>query len=140
MKTSPMIFALALIVTIAVPVTVHGKSTSPSFVNIPLIRPDGGSEPELSIGTDGTTSRTGHMFSVSGSQVSAWHVNAGTATLTAHPTTQACPAFPGPGTCVSSTMDVAFNFSGSVAEGAATGQRVASGAVTDIPGVRLSQP
>jgi len=55
MKTSPIIFALALIVTIAIPVAVHGKSTSPTFVNIPLIRPDGGSEPELSIGTDGTT-------------------------------------------------------------------------------------
>src|SRR5213596_967149 len=49
MKTSPIIFALALIVTIAIPVAVHGKSTSPTFVNIPLIRPDGGSEPELSI-------------------------------------------------------------------------------------------
>jgi len=104
----------------------------------------GGSQPASSvsgsIGTDGTTSRTGHLFSVSGSQVSAWHVSAGTATLTAHPTTQACPAFPGPGSCVSSTMDVTFNFSGSVAEGAATGQRVASGAVTDVPGVKLSQP
>src|SRR6059058_5023538 len=55
MKTSPIIFALALIVTIAIPVAVHGKSTSPTFVNMPLIRPDGGSEPELSIGTDGTT-------------------------------------------------------------------------------------
>src|SRR6266550_3763271 len=43
MKTSPIIFALALIVTIAIPVAVHGKSTSPTFVNIPLI------------GTDGTT-------------------------------------------------------------------------------------
>src|SRR2546426_330960 len=55
MKTSPMMLAIALVITIAIPVAVHGKSTSPSFVNIPLIRPDGGSEPELSIGTDGTT-------------------------------------------------------------------------------------
>src|SRR5205809_2810467 len=55
MKKSPVILALALIVTIALPVAVHGKSASPTFVNIPLIRPDGGSEPELSIGTDGTT-------------------------------------------------------------------------------------
>src|SRR5438094_7364543 len=55
MKTSPIILALALITTIALPIAVHGKSTSPTFVNIPLIRPDGGSEPELSIGTDGTT-------------------------------------------------------------------------------------
>ena len=55
MKTSPTILALALIITFAIPVAVHGKSTSPTFVNIPLIRPDGGSEPELSIGTDGTT-------------------------------------------------------------------------------------
>src|SRR3989475_3033434 len=55
MKKSPIILALALITTIALPVAAHGKSTSPTFVNIPLIRPDGGSEPELSIGTDGTT-------------------------------------------------------------------------------------
>ena len=54
MKTSPLLFALALIITIAIPVAVHGKPASPSFVNIPLIRPDGGSEPELSIGPDGT--------------------------------------------------------------------------------------
>jgi hypothetical protein len=55
MKTSPVILTLALIITIGIPVAVHGKSTSPTFLNIPLIRPDGGSEPELSIGTDGTT-------------------------------------------------------------------------------------
>src|SRR5438128_8568016 len=55
MKKSLVILALALIITIALPVAVHGKPTSPTFVNIPLIRPDGGSEPELSIGTDGTT-------------------------------------------------------------------------------------
>ena len=55
MKKSPIILALAMIITIALPVAAHGKFTSPSFVNIPLIRPDGGSEPELSIGTDGTT-------------------------------------------------------------------------------------
>src|SRR5438445_1116685 len=54
MKTYPLVFALALIITIAIPVAVHGKSTSPTFVNIQLIRPDGGSEPELSIGPDGT--------------------------------------------------------------------------------------
>ncbi len=54
MKTSPLILALALIITIAIPIAVHGKSTSATFVNIPLIRPDGDSEPELSIGTDGT--------------------------------------------------------------------------------------
>src|SRR5436853_6901914 len=54
MKTSPLLFAIALIMTIAIPVAGHGKSTSPSFVNISLIRPDGGSEPELSIGPDGT--------------------------------------------------------------------------------------
>src|SRR5437667_10059026 len=55
MKTSPIILALALIITIALPVAVHGKFTSPTFVNIPLIRSDGGSEPDLSIGPDGTT-------------------------------------------------------------------------------------
>jgi hypothetical protein len=37
------------------PVAAHSaKSTSLSFTNIPLLRPDGNSEPELSIGPDGT--------------------------------------------------------------------------------------
>ncbi|OLB69188.1 hypothetical protein AUI06_09405 [archaeon 13_2_20CM_2_52_21] len=54
MKTSPIILALALIITIAIPVAVHGKTTAPTFVNVPLIRPDGSSEPEVTVGADGT--------------------------------------------------------------------------------------
>src|SRR6266581_1856508 len=54
MKTVPLILAVALIATIAIPTVVHAKPTSPSFVNIPLLRPDGGSEPELSISASGT--------------------------------------------------------------------------------------
>src|SRR6266581_4311765 len=54
MKTVPLILAIALIATIAIPTMVHAKPTSPSFVNIPLLRPDGGSEPELSISASGT--------------------------------------------------------------------------------------
>src|SRR5207237_9657836 len=40
MKTSPLLFALALIITIAIPVAVHGKNTCPNIHNHPLIRPD----------------------------------------------------------------------------------------------------
>jgi hypothetical protein len=54
MKTSPIILALALIITIAIPVAIHGKTSALTFVNIPLIRPDGSSEPEVTIGPDGT--------------------------------------------------------------------------------------
>src|SRR5881409_158980 len=47
--------SLALMVTIAVPTVTHGApSNKLSFTNIPLLRPDGSSEPELSIGADGT--------------------------------------------------------------------------------------
>jgi hypothetical protein len=51
---SKTIFALslALIITLAVPTLVHATKT-PSFTNIALLRPDGGSEPELSIGSNG---------------------------------------------------------------------------------------
>src|SRR5260370_5325307 len=56
MKTAITVITIALILTLAIPVATHGvKSTSLSFTNIPLLRPDGNSEPELSIGPDGTT-------------------------------------------------------------------------------------
>ena len=55
MKRAITIITIALILTLAIPVATHGaKSTSLSFTNIPLLRPDGNSEPELSIGPDGT--------------------------------------------------------------------------------------
>src|SRR6266567_3813124 len=56
MKRAITIITIALILTLAIPVATHGaRSTSLSFTNIPLLRPDGNSEPELSIGPDGTT-------------------------------------------------------------------------------------
>lgn len=90
------------------------------------------------IGTDGNTSRTGHLYSVSGGQLSAWHVSGGTLSFTANSTSTSCPGFTGPGTCVALTMDAAFNFTTVVPGNGTTGQRTASATVTAIPGVRLS--
>ena len=90
------------------------------------------------IGTNGTTSLTGHLLSTSGTAVSAWHVSGGTLSFVVDPTTQACPGFSGPGNCVSISTDATLNFTASVPEGAATGQRTASGTAEGIPGVRLS--
>src|SRR5947208_14592872 len=51
MKRAITTITMALILTLAVPVAAHGtKTPSLSFTNIPLLRPDGNSEPELSIG------------------------------------------------------------------------------------------
>jgi hypothetical protein len=91
-----------------------------------------------SIGTNGTTSLTGHLLTVSGSGVSAWHVSGGSLSFDLHPTTQTCPGFTGSGNCVPITMDATFNFTASVPDGSATGQRTASGSAQGIPGVRLS--
>src|SRR5437879_12052102 len=56
MKRAITIITIVLILTLAIPIAAHGtKTTSLSFTNIPLLRPDGNSEPELSIGPDGTT-------------------------------------------------------------------------------------
>src|SRR5881397_3262904 len=50
-----VLVSLVLMVTIAVPAVTHGAPSGKlSFTNIPLLRPDGNSEPELSIGADGT--------------------------------------------------------------------------------------
>src|SRR5436309_15295339 len=55
MKRAITTITIVLILTLAIPVAAHGtKSTGLSFTNIPLLRPDGNSEPELSIGADGT--------------------------------------------------------------------------------------
>ena len=93
-----------------------------------------------SIGTNGTTSLTGHLLSASATPVSAWHVSAGSVSFVVHPTTQACPSFVGPGSCTSMDIDAVFNFSASIPDqnGGATGQRTAAGTGTGIPGVRLS--
>jgi hypothetical protein len=56
MKRAITTITIALILTLAIPVAAHGtNSTGISFKNTPLLRPDGNSEPELSIGPDGTT-------------------------------------------------------------------------------------
>src|SRR5881296_1129326 len=50
-----VLVSLVLMVTIAVPAVTHGAPSGKlSFTNIPLLRPDGNSEPELSIRADGT--------------------------------------------------------------------------------------
>jgi hypothetical protein len=102
----------------------------------------GSSSPVISmsgaIGTSGGESRTGHLYSVAGTEVSAWHASGGAVAFTAHPTSQACSNFPGPGSCVSSSMDATFSFTSTVPDQAATGQRTASGTLTALPGVRLS--
>jgi hypothetical protein len=91
-----------------------------------------------SIGTNGTTSLTGHLLSVSGTGIAAWHVSDGSLSFDLHSTSQSCPGVSGPDDCVSITMDATFNFTGSVPEGSATGQRTATGSADGIPGVRLS--
>ena len=93
-----------------------------------------------SIGTTGTVSLTGHLLSISGANLSAWHVSAGSLSFEVHSTTEACPGFAGPGDCVSITMDATFDFTGSIPDqnGSASGQRTASGTAEGIPGVRLS--
>lgn len=91
-------------------------------------------------GPTGTTSVTAHLFSVSGSAVSAWHATAGSSYMTSGTTAGTCVGFTGPGTCTPASMDIDFTISGSIAGSgtAATGQRTASGTVNGIPGIRLS--
>ncbi len=56
MRTRPTILlSIALILIASTSIVVHGaKTTSPTFSNIALITQDGNSEPELSVGNDGT--------------------------------------------------------------------------------------
>ena len=92
-----------------------------------------------SIGSSSTSSLTAHLFSVSGSQASAWHASGGIVSLTATPLTQSCAGFSATGmTCTRSTMTATFNITATVAGNGTTGQRTAasSGAQT-APGVRL---
>jgi len=91
------------------------------------------------IGSSATSSLTGHLFSVNGNQVSAWHASAGTVALTATPTADACPGFSATGmTCIKSSIAATFSLTTTVAGSGTTGQRTASssGAQT-APGVRL---
>ena len=93
-----------------------------------------------SIGSSSTSSLTAHFFSTTGSQLSSWHANAGTMSMTATPTTEACAGFTATNmTCVKSSMSVAFNITGTVAGNNTTGQRTGSVASAQTaPGVRLA--
>lgn len=91
-----------------------------------------------SIGTTGTTSLTGHILMILDNSLFAWHVSGGSLSFTVHPTTQSCPSFVGPGTCVSITTDATFSFTASIGTGTISSQRTASGTGVGIPGVRLS--
>jgi hypothetical protein len=90
------------------------------------------------IGATSSSSLTGHLFSVSGNQVLTWNASGGTSYMTAGATTQSCPGWAGPGTCVTSTMDASFTITGSVAGNGTTGERAWSGEITGIPGISMS--
>lgn len=93
-----------------------------------------------SIGSSATSSLTAHFFSTSGTQVSAWHANAGTVSMTATPTSEACANFTATNmSCVKSSMSLSFNITGSVPGNGTTGQRTGSTATAQtVPGVRLA--
>ena len=93
-----------------------------------------------SIGATSTSSLTAHLFSVEGNQVSAWHANAGSSSLSATPTAEACPGFTSTTmSCLRSSMSVTFNITGTVAGGGASGQRTASASSAQtVPGIRLA--
>jgi hypothetical protein len=90
------------------------------------------------IGATSSSSLTGHLFSVSGNQVSTWNASGGTSYMTVGATSETCAGFTGPGTCVKSTMDASFTITGSVAGNGTTGERTWSGNITSIPGISLS--
>jgi hypothetical protein len=90
------------------------------------------------IGAGATTSLTAHIFSLTGSQVSMWHANAGTVSFNAMERLENCGSFPGPGQCRPIEMGGSFNITGTVAGSAASGQRIASGTLTAVPGIRIS--
>jgi hypothetical protein len=102
----------------------------------------GTTPPNAASGAIGSTvpSLTAHLFSVSGTQVSAWHASAGTSSLSVTPTTEACPGFSATGmTCVKSTMTANFSITTTVAGNGATGQRTMSTASAQtVPGIRLT--
>jgi hypothetical protein len=79
------------------------------------------------IGATTAGSLTGHLFSISGNQLSSWHASGGTSYMTAGATTQVCAG----------TMDASFTITASVAGNGTTGTRTWSGDVTSVPGIRL---
>lgn len=104
----------------------------------------GGAPPNMVTGSysgaTSTSSVTAHLFTVSGTQTSAWHASAGTSTLTASPTAETCPGFSATNmTCLKSTMSAAFTITASVPGNGTTGQRTAGTTATaSVPGIRLS--
>jgi hypothetical protein len=92
-----------------------------------------------SIGSNATSSLTAHLFSVNGTQLSAWHASAGTVSLAATTGAGGCPGFSATGkTCITSSMAATFNITTTVAGNGTTGQRtVASSGAQTAPGVRL---
>lgn len=92
------------------------------------------------IGGAASSSLTAHLFSVSGSQVSAWHASAGTSSLSATPGLEACPGFTGTGmTCLKSTMTANFTITTTVPGNGTTGTRTMSTAAAQtVPGIRLA--
>ena len=90
------------------------------------------------IGGAASTSLTGHLYSVSGTQVSAWHASAGTVNFESGANGAPCTGFNGPGTCVKSSMDVTFSITSTVPGIGTTGQRTASGSAVNVPGIRLT--
>lgn len=93
-----------------------------------------------SIGGAANSSLTAHLFSVSGSQVSAWHASAGTSSLAATPSVETCPGFSASGmTCVKSAMTANFNITTTVPGNGAAGARTMSTASAQTaPGIRLA--
>lgn len=92
------------------------------------------------IGGASNSSLTAHLFSVSGSQVSAWHASAGTSSLVATPSSETCAGFSASGmTCVKSTMTANFNITTTVPGNGATGSRTMSTASAQTaPGIKLA--
>lgn len=97
--------------------------------------PNGVSGP---IGADATRSLTAHIFTLSGNQLAMWHANAGTVSFTSMERLESCGSFPSPGQCRPIEMSGSFNITGTVAGSGASGQRIASGTLAAIPGIRIS--
>ena len=90
------------------------------------------------IGATGNKSLTAHIFRLSGPQLSMWHASTGTVSFASLEVLEACSGFPGPGQCVRIQMDGSFNITGTVPGQGASGQRTASGSLSGIPGIKIS--
>lgn len=90
------------------------------------------------IGAASNTSLTAHIFSLAGGQLAMWHANAGAVTFNSMERLENCGSFAGPGQCRPIEMNGSFNITGTVAGQGASGQRIASGTLTAVPGIRIS--